>query len=87
MSRQIRERTVRSQAARFSTSAPSTRLSRNQVSCTASSAYATLGRRVERRGTVPPADVPALAAFQEMAVHSLAAARTAMTDLATSAHH
>ncbi|MEV8413462.1 NAD(P)H-dependent oxidoreductase [Streptomyces niveus] len=32
-------------------------------------------------------DVPALAGFQEMAVHSLAAARTAMTDLATSAHH
>ncbi|MEV8399391.1 hypothetical protein [Streptomyces niveus] len=32
-------------------------------------------------------DVPALADFQEMAVHSLAAARTAMTDLATSAHH
>ncbi|MEV4994269.1 hypothetical protein [Streptomyces niveus] len=42
---------------------------------------------MERRGTTPPAKVAAPAGFQEMASHSLAAARTAMTDLATSAHH
>ncbi|MFD4766859.1 NAD(P)H-dependent oxidoreductase [Streptomyces niveus] len=37
--------------------------------------------------TTRSGDVPALAAFQEMASRSLAAARTAMTDLATSAHY
>ncbi|MFD4697502.1 hypothetical protein [Streptomyces niveus] len=37
--------------------------------------------------TTRSGDVPALAAFQEMTAHSLAAARTAMTDLATSAHY